>query len=137
MRLLRLRQGDHWNLVLLHPGGDWRHRLLDLLHHLRLAASGLSLNTSTGVISGKPTTAGTYTFTSKVVDSKGYSDTSVCAIIVQAPTIDLECGSCGTAKATLNKSYSEQLQVIGGKSAFTFSIVSGSLPSGLSLNTRR
>ena len=32
---------------------------------------GLSLNTSTGVISGKPTSSGTYTFTTKVADSLG------------------------------------------------------------------
>jgi hypothetical protein len=95
---------------------------------------GLTLNSSTGVISGTPTTAGTYTFTSKVVDSKGSSDTQSCTIIVLATAIDLQCGSCGAAKGVVGTSYSSTLKVVGGTPSFTFSIISGSLPPGLTLS---
>jgi hypothetical protein len=46
--------------------------------------AGLTLNPSTGVIAGTPTTAGTYTFTIKVVDARGSTDTDVCTIVVTA-----------------------------------------------------
>jgi hypothetical protein len=96
---------------------------------------GLTLNSSTGAISGTPSTAGSYTFTSKVVDSSGNTDTTTCTIVIVAPAISLQCGSCGGGKASTGTAYSSTLSVIGGTGPFTFSIVSGSLPPGLSLNT--
>jgi hypothetical protein len=95
---------------------------------------GLTLNTSTGVISGTPTTAGSYTFTSTVTDSLGKTDYASCTINVIAPPLDLQCGTCGAGKATVGIAYSAMLSVIGGTAPFTYSIVSGSLPPGLSLN---
>jgi hypothetical protein len=97
---------------------------------------GLTLNTTTGVISGTPTTAGTYTFAVKVVDATGKSDTTTCVIKVEGQPIELQCGSCGGGgDATVGTFYSESLSVFNGTSPFTFSIVSGSLPPGLTLNT--
>jgi hypothetical protein len=49
----------------------------------------LSLNSSTGAITGSPTTAGSDTFTGKVVDSDGNSATASCTIVVSPPP-----GSC-------------------------------------------
>src|SRR5439155_18777994 len=52
--------------------------------------AGLTLNPSTGAITGTPTTAGTFNFTSKVVDSSGNaatnSVTSNCGITI-APAL--------------------------------------------------
>jgi hypothetical protein len=44
---------------------------------------GVSLNSSTGQVSGTPATPGNYTITSKVVDSYGNWDTDTCTIVVQ------------------------------------------------------
>jgi hypothetical protein len=96
---------------------------------------GLSLNTTTGVVSGTPTTAGTFTFTSKVVDANGNSDTVTCTITVSGPPVNLECGVCGTNSAKVGSPYSATLAVSGGKASFTFSVSSGSLPAGLTLNS--
>jgi len=96
---------------------------------------GLTLNTSTGAISGTPTKAGTYGFTSKVVDKNGNSDTAVCTIKVTAPVIDIECGGCGSSRATARQYYSDTLQATGSVGSLTFAIANGSLPAGLSLNS--
>jgi hypothetical protein len=96
---------------------------------------GLSLNASTGVISGTPTTAGTYTFTTMVKDSRGNTDTATCTIVVINPAIDLQCGTCGNSKATAGTAYTSTLKVVGGNTPYTFSLASGSsLPPGLTLN---
>lgn len=48
--------------------------------------TGLSLNTSTGVISGTPSVAGTSSFTLKVLDSVGNVGTQAFSITVSAPS---------------------------------------------------
>ena len=62
---------------------------------------GLSLNPSTGAITGTPTTTGTYNFAAQVVDSSGNSVTdtvtSNCIITVIPPPVTLACPG-GTAQ---------------------------------------
>ncbi|HEY1497655.1 MAG TPA: putative Ig domain-containing protein [Candidatus Solibacter sp.] len=95
---------------------------------------GLTLNTSTGAITGTPTTAGTYTFTSKVVDANGSTDTATCTIIITGSAINLDCGACKAGKATLGVAYSSTFSVTGAYGSVTFSIISGALPTGLTLD---
>jgi hypothetical protein len=47
--------------------------------------TGLTLNTSTGAISGKPAAAGSFSYTGKVVDSASASATSSCGPLIVAP----------------------------------------------------
>ncbi len=94
------------------------------------APAGLVLNRTTGVLSGTPAQAGTYSFTIKVTDSanstaSGNFTLSVVAALSVATT-DLPGGSAGTA-------YSATLQAIAGTSPYTWSIAEGSLPPGLAL----
>ncbi|MCU1237169.1 MAG: Ig family protein, partial [Candidatus Solibacter sp.] len=96
--------------------------------------AGLTLNAATGVISGSPTTPGTYTFTSKVTDSKGKTDIATCTITVAASPVNLDCGTCGSSKAQLGVFYSSTLKPTGGIGSYTFAITAGSLPAGLTLN---
>src|SRR5208283_1532953 len=91
---------------------------------------GLTLNTSTGAITGTPTTAGTYNFTAQVVDSKGSTATASCSIVVSSLKL-----ACPTATAQVGVSYSSALVASGGVAPYTFSIAVGALPPGLSLNT--
>ncbi len=97
---------------------------------------GLSLNSSTGVITGTPTQAGTYTFTSQVTDNKSKAtDTANCTITVASSIVTLNCGPCGAGKATAGSPYSAQLSVTGGSGPYTYSISQGSLPAGLTLSS--
>jgi hypothetical protein len=98
---------------------------------------GLALNTSSGQITGVPTTAGTYSFTPKVVDSaippqtvqtaSPLTITINTAAKLQATTPPLPTGNVAT-------SYSGNLVATGGIPPYTWSITSGQLPSGLTLD---
>lgn len=91
---------------------------------------GLTLNVSTGVISGTPTTAGSFGFSVQVIDSLSDIGTNDCSITIFA-TIALVCP---TGIATQGIPYSSPFVVIGGTGTFTFSITAGALPPGLTLD---
>ncbi len=95
--------------------------------------AGLSLNTTTGAISGTPTTAGAFTFTITATDaadstgSRAYSGTTGGVVLTVNPAT-LSNGTVGTA-------YSQTVTATGGNGSYTFSVSAGSLPAGLALNT--
>ena len=93
---------------------------------------GLTLTPATGVISGTPTGTGTFNFTVKVTDSVSATATENLSIVVGATltitTTSLPGGSVGTA-------YSATLQASGGAQPYTWSVSSGTLPPGLTLNS--
>ena len=90
---------------------------------------GLSINATTGAISGAPTTAGTYTATVKVTDSEGTPQstsvnyTVVIAAQLQITTASLPSGQVGVAYTTTN------LALNGGIAPYAWSITG--LPTGL------
>ncbi len=101
---------------------------------------GLTLNTSTGAITGTPTTVGTFAFTAKVVDSTGatgeHTTSKQCSIKIDQktpPKVTLQCVSKSTGK--VGEVYSASFDAGGGTPPYTFSLVSGTLPNGLTLNT--
>jgi hypothetical protein len=94
---------------------------------------GLNLNTSNGVISGEPTTAGSYTFLAQITDnSPGTAQQWFLITITETPlrfvTTSLPQGTEGT-------SYSQTISVSGGTSPYTWEISSGTLPNGLTLKS--
>jgi hypothetical protein len=95
--------------------------------------TGLSLNTSTGVISGTVSAAAvTETFTVKVVDSDGVSsNTQSLTITINGPP---SVATTSLPGATKTGTYSQTLAATGGTSPYTWSMPSGTLPTGLTLN---
>jgi hypothetical protein len=91
--------------------------------------AGLSLNTSTGAISGTPTAAGT--FTVKVTDANGAASSGCAITIVAGPSVS--CSTVTSGQVGISFS-SGSITVSGGKAPYTYSVV-GTLPAGLSLNT--
>ena len=95
--------------------------------------SGLTLNTSSGVISGTVGgSAVTETFTVKVVDSYGVSATQSLSITVNgAPTVT----TTTLPGATKTGAYSQTLSATGGTTPYTWSLSTGVLPAGLTLSS--
>jgi PKD repeat protein len=95
---------------------------------------GLTLAAS-GALTGTPTTSGTFNFTVSATDAAGCIGSRGYAIIVSpppCPTITLAPptlpgGTVGTA-------YSQSVSASGGAAPYTFSVVGGTLPAGLSLS---
>ncbi|MFZ9018141.1 MAG: putative Ig domain-containing protein, partial [Ilumatobacteraceae bacterium] len=91
--------------------------------------AGLTLSGDT--ISGTPTTAGTSTFTVVVTDSLETTATRSLSITIGTPvavtTSSLDDGTTSAA-------YSASLAASGGSTPYTWSIVTGSLPAGLTLS---
>jgi hypothetical protein len=93
---------------------------------------GLDLAPQTGVISGKPTAIGEYNFTVKVTDADGRVAMKELSIMVYNPITITTTGLKPWTKDV--GGYSETLQASGGDGSYTWSIVSGNLPNGLSLS---
>ncbi|WP_214109611.1 DUF7927 domain-containing protein [Acrocarpospora catenulata] len=93
---------------------------------------GLTLNSSTGLLSGTPTTAGSYPFTVQVTDANNQTATkAVTLVVVASPTLTFAAPPSGQ----VGLAYSDQLTVSGGTAPYTWSVSTGSLPPGLTLNS--
>ena len=97
--------------------------------------AGLTLNPS-GVISGTPTTAETTTITVKVTDSASGTVTKELSLTISPPGVvpvtitslsPLPAGIVGTV-------YGTTLAVSGGTGTLSWSVISGALPVGVTLN---
>ena len=96
-------------------------------------SDGLVIDPLTGIVSGTPTNPGTFTITIGAIDALGQgaifrtnflvSGTSVISINTNAT---LPIGSVGTL-------YSQTLSASGGVGTYTWTLISGSLPAGLTL----
>jgi hypothetical protein len=93
---------------------------------------GLSL-ASNGAISGTPTTVGSFSFTAQVTDASTptQSATLTVTIVVTTP---LGIANASLPRGTQGLPYSAQLDATGGIGPFTWSIVEGTFPPGLTLN---
>ena len=96
--------------------------------------AGLSLNSSTGVISETPTQTGTYTFRITATDSSGDAATESYTITINpAPSITTNTLSDWDQNLA---GYDQTVNATGGTGSLTFGLQSGgSLPNGLSLNS--
>lgn len=91
--------------------------------------AGLTL-LSSGALSGTPTTVGTSNFTVQVTSGAQTASRALSVTVVPAlaiTTLTLPNGTIGIA-------YAQTLAVIGGTGAYTWSITTGALPTGLTLS---
>jgi len=95
--------------------------------------AGLSLNSSTGLVSGTPTAAGTSNITLQVTDanasaaSKPFTLTIASALVIG--------NSSPLPPATVGANYTQVLAATGGTAPLLWTVTAGALPAGLALNS--
>lgn len=94
--------------------------------------AGLTLNATSGVISGTVTSASAVTFTLRATDAKGCIGTLACSFTPICPAVTVGPATLNTP--TVGTAFSQTLSATGGISPYTWALTSGSLPTGLSLN---
>ncbi|MBS1829070.1 MAG: putative Ig domain-containing protein [Acidobacteria bacterium] len=95
--------------------------------------TGMSLTPNTGVMTGTPTAAGTYTLFFQVADNTGATTNKSLTLQVIA---GLTINTTSLANGQTGVSYNQTLSASGGvNTGFVWSIISGSLPQGLTLST--
>lgn len=95
--------------------------------------AGLSLGTSTGMLGGTPTAAGTFGFTVRATDVSGYSGTRSYSLTVGGPSVGLS--PAVLAGAAVGAAYGQAVTASGGTAPYTYAVTSGTLPAGLSLSS--
>ncbi|KRA95595.1 hypothetical protein ASD83_18260 [Devosia sp. Root685] len=88
----------------------------------------------TGLLSGTPSSPGSYTFSAIVADSTTgdgpYLASFPYTLVIAPPSLSL---SPSLPNATVGQAYAETISATGGSAPYTFSLASGALPAGLSL----
>jgi hypothetical protein len=95
---------------------------------------GLTLNPSTGALSGTPTAAANATLTVKIVDSGSPAQSATANLALTVAPAPLAITTKSLPNGRVGSSYSATLLASGGTTPLTWSIVSGALPAGLSLS---
>ncbi|WP_070282069.1 putative Ig domain-containing protein, partial [Janthinobacterium sp. MP5059B] len=93
--------------------------------------AGLALSSS-GLLSGTPTAAGSFTLTVQAADAHQFTGTQSYTLVVSSATVSLTPATL--PNPTAEAAYSATLSAAGGTAPYTFSVSSGTLPAGLSLN---
>ena len=103
-----------------------------------LLPEGMTLNTNSGMISGKPSfsTAGaSFGFTVRVADTGGLSISKTYIGTVQSSSIsNMSLTTTSLPMPVAGANFAVGLAVSGGTSPYTFSLPSGTLPSGLTID---
>ena len=96
---------------------------------------GLTL-TPSGMLAGAPSTSGSFTFTVTATDANGCAGSQTYTIVINAtmcPTITVSPTSLPAPNVGV--AYSQVLTASGGTAPYTFIVISGALPPGLTLST--
>lgn len=95
--------------------------------------AGITLSAGTGIISGTPTSPGTSNFTIRSTDTNNNTTSRTYSIQITQATLNVLPTSLSVG--TLNSPYSRTFTITGGSGNYSYSISSGSLPSGINLSS--
>ena len=94
--------------------------------------AGLSFNAGTATFTGTPTETGSFAITVTATDTHGFAGSANYTLAVATATLDLSPGSL--PNATAETAYSQTLTASGGVAPYSYALVSGALPAGLSFD---
>lgn len=95
---------------------------------------GLRLDSGTGVLSGTPQTWGNFSLPVQVTDSLGATGGKTFILLIHQPLVSILTAS-PLPEGTAGTPYSQTLLPSGGASPYTWSLISGQPPGGLTLDT--
>ena len=96
---------------------------------------GLSLESSTGIISGTPTEEDLFEFTLRAQSGTAFAERDF-IIIVTPPTVQIDIASPSLPSGIANRAYDVTLIAVGGAPPYTFSIINeDALPNGLTFDS--
>ena len=97
--------------------------------------AGLSLNASTGAITGTPTVAvGSTPLTFKVTDSSSPALSQIVSLSLTISAAGLVITTTSLPNGQINAAYNTSLNATGGRTPYTWTLTSGTLPAGLNLS---
>ena len=99
---------------------------------------GVNLNSSTGALSGSPTTSGSYSPSFQLKDSSSPALTATSSIgisVAAAPPAQLKVTTASLPAGAQGSPYSATLTASGGTSPYTWTVATGSLPPGVTLSS--
>jgi hypothetical protein len=95
--------------------------------------AGLSMN-GAGQISGTPTAVGTSNVNITVTDANGCVGSATYIIVINAACSTITLNPATLPTGTVNIFYNQMLSATGGVAPYTYSITTGTLPTGLTLS---
>jgi uncharacterized repeat protein (TIGR03803 family) len=93
--------------------------------------AGLTLSTS-GLLAGTPTVAGTFAFTVTSTDMVGASALQSYTVVINSI---LSILTTTLLNGTINHAYGQTIMASGGTGSYTFALTTGALPAGLTLSS--
>ncbi|UKJ09251.1 putative Ig domain-containing protein [Solitalea lacus] len=93
--------------------------------------AGLTLSSS-GTLSGTPTSGGNFNFTVTATDAGSFTGTNTYTLTVNAPTITITPTSL--TAGTVASPYNQSITATGGTAPYSYAVIAGALPAGLTLS---
>lgn len=93
--------------------------------------AGITVN-SAGLLSGTPLLTGVFPFTLRILDSSGQRGLADLRLVVNSTSFQIS--SSGLMDAVLNRNYQATLTSSGGMVPISYSLLSGTLPPGITLS---
>jgi hypothetical protein len=100
--------------------------------------NGLTIGSSSGMISGQPASAGAFTFTIGVQDSsvgKASAQSKMSMQITAATVATLQISTTSLPNGQVGAAYQSSVVATGGTAPYYWSVATGSLPSGININS--
>ncbi len=102
--------------------------------------NGLAISSTSGMISGQPTNAGTFNFGIELQDSSVskasvQSQMSMQIASVSTPPAALQIATSSLPNGQVGSAYDSSVVATGGTAPYHWSVATGSLPTGLTLNS--
>jgi hypothetical protein len=94
---------------------------------------GLSLDSSSGVLSGTPIALGSYGFVAQATDIYGNNGFRTYTVNITAPPLRITPTASATTQ--VGQAYSQTNVASAGTTPYTYSVSAGTLPAGTTLNT--